>query len=80
MHVCVHLCACLLVNVRELVEVGGEGWLCVALTAPLHIKRLVPSGDLLAHNTAARAYVVCHDGLVLLCLFSVHCTLTQLFS
>lgn len=25
MHVCVRLCACLLVNVRELVEVGGEG-------------------------------------------------------
>lgn len=57
MYVCVRLCACLLVNVRELVEVGGEGWLCVALTAPLHIKRLVPSGDLLVHNTAACAYV-----------------------
>lgn len=63
------MCVCALVCVSVSQCQGacggwGEGWLCVALTAPLHIKRLVPSGDLLAHNTAARAYVVCHDGLV----------------
>lgn len=58
--VCVCVCALVCMSVSQCQGAcggWGEGWLCVALTAPLHIKRLVPSGDLLVHNTAACAYV-----------------------
>jgi len=58
------VCVCVLVKVRELLEVGGEGWFCVALIAPLHIKRLVAFGDLFVHNTAPHACIQQHDGLV----------------
>lgn len=57
---CVCVCALVCMSVSQCQGAcggWGEGWLCVALTAPLHIKRLVPSGDLLVHNTAACAYV-----------------------
>lgn len=58
----------MLVNVRELEEEvrRGEGWLRVALNAPLHIKRLVAWRDLFVQNTAPRACVEHHDSLVLL--------------
>lgn len=50
----------------------GGGWLCVALNAPLHIKRLVSFGDLFVQNTAPPACGKRCDGLFLPGLFPAH--------
>lgn len=66
------VCVCVLVSVRELVEVGGEAWLRVALFGPLHIKRLVASGDLSVQNTTPRARVKHHYYSVVLWPLPAH--------